>query len=640
MKNEDKTKEQLIRELEELRRRLAELEEEKETLLESENRYRTIFETTAAANIIIEEDMTISLVNRQCEKLSGYSKEEIEGKKRWTEFVASSDLERMKEYHRLRRVDPDAAPMQYEFRLVDRSGNVKDILVNVGLIPGTKRSVASLIDITERKRAEEEIRKFKTIADQAPYGVTISNIEGELVYVNKTYAEMHGYSPDELIGRHCSVLYTEEQMKTVQKLRNRLLQEGNFPGEEVWHKRRDGTVFPTLMSAHLVRDESGNPLYLTASVLDITERRKMEEALRHSEERFRELAELLPETVFETDREGKLTFANRNALEVFGYSQKDIDDGLYSFQMLVPEDRERARENLQKILNSEGMLGGIEYTALRKDGSTFPAIIYSSPIIRENEVTGTRGILTDVSAHKKIQEQLILTDRLASLGELASGIAHELNNPLTSIIGFSELLLSKDVPDHVKEDLKVINKEALRTAGIVKNLLAFARKHPETKEPVNINDVIQQVLELRSYEQKVHNIEVDAQLAPDLPKVMANAFQLQQVFLNIIINAEYFMIEAHGKGLLTITTERMGNMVWATFTDDGPGIAKENLQRVFNPFFTTKEVGKGTGLGLSICHGIVTEHGGRIYVESELGKGATFIVELPATSSDEEEGGR
>ena len=233
-----------------------------------------------------------------------------------------------------------------------------------------------------------------------------------------------------------------------------------------------------------------------------------------------------------------------------------------------------------------------------------------------------------------MEEQLIVTDRLASIGELASGIAHELNNPLTSVIGFSDLLLDREVPDDIKEDLSIINKEAKRTAEVVKNLLTFARRHPGEKQPVDINKVIQEVLELRAYEQKVRNIQVNTKFAPDLPEIIADGFQLQQVFTNIIINAEYFMIEAHKRGILTITTEQVGDIIRASFADDGPGIAKENLGHLFDPFFTTKEVGKGTGLGLSICHGIVTAHDGKIYAESEPGKGATFVVELPLTTSD------
>jgi signal transduction histidine kinase len=240
---------------------------------------------------------------------------------------------------------------------------------------------------------------------------------------------------------------------------------------------------------------------------------------------------------------------------------------------------------------------------------------------------------------RRVEEQLIITDRLASIGELASGIAHELNNPLTSVIGFSQLLLGRDIPDDIREDVKVIYSEAQRAAEVMKNLLIFARRHAPVKQLVNMNSIVEKVLAIRAYEQGVENIQVITHLAPDLPETMADYFQLHQVFLNIIINAEHFMLEAHKRGTLIITTQRVSNTIKVSFTDDGPGVARENLGHLFDPFFTTKEVGKGTGLGLSICHGIITEHSGRIYAESELGKGATFVVELPISVDTESKGG-
>ena len=259
--------------------------------------------------------------------------------------------------------------------------------------------------------------------------------------------------------------------------------------------------------------------------------------------------------------------------------------------------------------------------------------ISMSPVFNnKGEVIGTVHIAKDITERKKMDEQLILTDRLASIGELASGIAHELNNPLTSVIGFSQLVLDKNIPDDIREDIGVIYREAQRAAEVVKHLLTFARKHASAKQLVNVNSIIDKVLELRAYEQRVNNIQINTQLDPELPEVMADYFQLQQVFLNIIINAEHFMVETHHRGTLTITTERVLDIIKTSFADDGPGINKEDLGHVFDPFFTTKEVGKGTGLGLSICHGIVIEHDGRIYAEGELGKGATFVVELPISA--------
>ena len=225
-----------------------------------------------------------------------------------------------------------------------------------------------------------------------------------------------------------------------------------------------------------------------------------------------------------------------------------------------------------------------------------------------------------------------MADRMASIGELAAGTAHELNNPLTSVIGFSQLLMEKDIPDDIREDLKLIYNEAQRAAGVTKNLLTFAQKQAPMKQLNQINKIIEDVLKLRAYEHKVNGIEVKRQLAPDLPEIMVDYSQMQQVFLNIIINAEYFMSEAHNRGTLTITTKKQNGNVRISIADDGPGISKENLRRIFNPFFTTKEAGKGTGLGLSICHGIVAEHGGQIYARNQPGKGATIFIELPVNS--------
>ncbi len=233
---------------------------------------------------------------------------------------------------------------------------------------------------------------------------------------------------------------------------------------------------------------------------------------------------------------------------------------------------------------------------------------------------------------RRQESALIASERLASIGQLASGVAHELNNPLTSVIGFSELMMDKDMAPEVKKNLQIVHDEAQRTAKIVKNLLGFVRQQEQVKQPLNLNSILEKVLAVRAYEQKASNIRVVTRFTPDLPEVMADPSQMQQVFFNLVINAEHFMVQAHQGGTLTVATEREGSVAQASVTDDGPGIAKENISRLFTPFFTTKEVGKGTGLGLSICYGIVTQHGGRIFARSEPGKGATFVVELPITT--------
>jgi PAS domain S-box-containing protein len=305
---------------------------------------------------------------------------------------------------------------------------------------------------------------------------------------------------------------------------------------------------------------------------------------------------------------------------------------------ISPDSQDAFHFHCREVLKT-GIKGNCEIKILKADGTPFHAQLISMAVPEnDGNINQFRIAVSDITELKNMQAQLMAQDRLASIGQLVSGVAHELNNPLTGVIGFSELLLKRELPDDIKKDLKIINDEAQRTARIVKNLLTFARKQPQGKQPMDINESIQTVLELCAHEQKVSNIKVNTRLAPDLPQIMGNSSQLQQVFFNIVINAEFFMSEAHERGTMTIITERIGDSVRASLADDGPGISKESMSRLFSPFFTTKEVGQGTGLGLSICHGIITEHGGRIYAESELGKGAAFIIELPIRQGAQDEG--
>ena len=230
---------------------------------------------------------------------------------------------------------------------------------------------------------------------------------------------------------------------------------------------------------------------------------------------------------------------------------------------------------------------------------------------------------------KQLQQELYLAQRLASVGELAAGVAHEVNNPLTGILGFSQRLMRKSSDKALSHDLEIIHSEARRAAEVVQNLLTFARRHQPKKEYSNINDIVKKTLELRTYAVQTGNVEVVTALAPNLPQIMVDFHQMQEVFLNIVLNAEQAMSEAHGRGKLIVKTRRIKDYVRISFADDGPGISSQNLGKVFDPFFTTREGKGGTGLGLSACHGIVTEHGGRIYVRSKPGKGATFFIELP-----------
>jgi signal transduction histidine kinase/CheY-like chemotaxis protein len=242
-------------------------------------------------------------------------------------------------------------------------------------------------------------------------------------------------------------------------------------------------------------------------------------------------------------------------------------------------------------------------------------------------------LLTDV---RQVQAQLVHTEKMSALGMLVSGVAHELNNPLTSVKGYAQLLLHnlEGLPGHEDPSqakmLTKIASETDRAAKIVQNLLTFSRKRTTEKTPTDLNRVVEQVLELREYDLRVTNLEIVRDLAPSLPAVMADADQIQQVLLNLLTNAEHAIRDLGRPGRITVVSRAVEGRVRLEVGDDGPGIAPENLKRIFVPFFTTKEIGRGTGLGLSICYGIVQDHGGTIEVDSAVGRGSTFRLEFPA----------
>ena len=257
---------------------------------------------------------------------------------------------------------------------------------------------------------------------------------------------------------------------------------------------------------------------------------------------------------------------------------------------------------------------------------------------KNNNLVGSIHVGKDISNERQLQQQLIQSEKLSAIGELISGIAHELNNPLTGVMGYSQLLqLRKDLDDGAKDKLLKINNLALRCQKIVQNLLSFARKQKPERTLSDINEILEKTVELRSYELQVNNIEMVRELDRHLPKTIADAHQLQQVFLNVLTNAEQAMLESHGKGRLAIRTrsDTDKTRIVVEVIDDGPGIPENHLTRIFDPFFTTKEVGKGTGLGLSLSYGMIKEHGGNIYARSRPGEGATFVIELPVIKHHE-----
>ena len=382
---------------------------------------------------------------------------------------------------------------------------------------------------------------------------------------------------------------------------------------------------------------------------EMNERKQAEVALRESEERFRELAELMPETIFEMDLEGNLTFVNRNAYNYFGYTPADLKQGLNSVDMIIPADRDLAKQNITRILGGE-RTGINEYTALRKDGTTFPVIIHSAPIFKAGKPVGLRGFMIDNTDRKKAEEerrklevQFHQAQRFEALGTLAGGIAHDFNNLLMNIQGNTSLMLFEIDSTHPHFDLlKNIEKQVKSGAQLTRQMLGYARKGKFNVKPIDLNRIVAESAETFGRTRK--EITIEQNLEDDLFSIAADKGQIDQVLFNLYVNAADAM---PGGGKLLLKTQNVthlniksdqynpepGNYVQINISDTGCGMDKTTLERIFDPFFTTKEMGRGTGLGLASVYGIIKSHDGYIDVGSEKGQGTTFTIFLPASEN-------
>ena len=335
------------------------------------------------------------------------------------------------------------------------------------------------------------------------------------------------------------------------------------------------------------------------------------------------------------DSHGNIRFMNAATEEVFGYRPDEVLNKPLTTLFSDHDDQEGHRFGFL-----EAYLGNRwrdEVKGRRKDGTELDVNLTITPVKeRAGGVIGVVCTAQDITDRKAQRQHLQEAARLASIRELAAGVAHEINNPLTVVAGFAEVLLDKDLPPDLGDYVQRIYLESQRAAKVVSNLLSFARKHEPERRYVDVTNAVTRAVALKVYDFTVSNISIAFDFPRDVPYTMADEHQLQQVFLNVIINAEQAMKQAHGRGQLRIGAAVVDKRIRISIADDGPGIAPENLPKIFDPFFTTKDVGDGTGLGLSICYGTVRQHGGEIWAESPTGEGTTIFVELPIVAGENE----
>jgi len=491
-------------------------------------------------------------------------------------------------------------------------------------------------NVTERKRAEEALRdseeKTRKMFESVSDGISVIDLSGVITEVNQRTVEMHGFgSRDEILGKSAFDIVAPRDREKIARNMRQALKRGTVRDQEYTLVRSDGSEFPAELSTSVLKDSSGKAIGHITIARDITDRKQAEQALQSEKNKLQSLIDALEDNISIQDKDYNIIYQNEPSK-----ANHDAQLGEKCYRAYEGRDKvcdncpvERAfkdgksRTSEREVVTPSGEVTYWENTAnpIRDASGEIVACIEVGRNITERKQAEER--------EKELQKELLLSSRLASIGELAAGVAHQINNPLTGVLGFSQRLLKKSTDQETKQYLKRIYTEAERAAKVVQNLLTFARRRQPHKQYSDINEILESAMELRAYELKTSNIELITNLAPKLPEIMLDFHQIQEVFLNIILNAEQAMTEANSGGKLTIKTEERKGYIRTTFTDDGPGIPAEHLDKIFDPFYTTKGEKGGTGLGLSVCHGIITGHGGKIYARSKPGKGATFFVELP-----------
>ena len=465
---------------------------------------------------------------------------------------------------------------------------------------------------------------------QSPDALLAIGAEGRVVRGNSAASQLFDLPHDELIGVSLRSLIVRGDRDTFDD-NLRQLQPDAARRFDVRIKRRHGETGTIAIAMALGRDAFGRLSDVVMSARDVSADREAMADLARSESRYRHLFEAASDAIMTFDSLGRFTTVNGAAELISGYTHEELI-GKFFGPLLAVEALPRALLEFRRALS--GAAGQFETTMLHKSGERRHLTVNYACPERSREVI---CMIRDATAEKLLQEQLIQAEKMAAIGQLVSGVAHELNNPLASISAFAQLLLSDShLTEEQRHSTDVVRAEARRAARIVHNLLTFARQHKAEKVPADINTVLHDTLELRTYELNVRGIHIVRDFDDRTPPVtMVDVHQLQQVVLNLITNAEQAMAEVdRPRHRLTLRTRTLADVVRLEIEDSGAGIPREAMHQLFNPFFTTKPTGKGTGLGLSISLGIVSEHGGRIWAENMSG-GARFTVELPRIAMDE-----
>ncbi len=632
----------LERELQLLRKELAELrgvqsthQETREGLETIEQQLAGIIHSAMDAIITIDDEQRIVIFNAAAEEIFQCSAQEALGKTldrfiplplrsvhrdHIRRFAETGETSRRMGAHREisgLRGNGETFPLEASISQIERLG---------------KRWLTVILrDISKRKQNEERMAYLGRILDESVNEIYVFDaITLRFTQVNKGARENIGYSMAELCAMTLLDLQpevsNEKFLELVSPLRTGQREQVGF---RTFHRRKDGTTYPVEVHLQYLQEE-GRRVFL-AIILDLTERVATEQELQKAQRTLSTLLTNLPGMVYRgrNDQDWTLDFVSPSCQILTGYPPEqfvEFRQVSYGQHVILPEDRERVWQDLQAALHDRKPFQ-LSYRIRTADQTIKWVWEQGCGIFSDTgEVVGIEGYVVDVTQQRALEDQLRKTERLAELGTLASGMAHEIGTPMNVILGRAELLMRKATDERARRGLETIVTQVERITKIMNQLLSFARKRPAGRQGVNLEAIMIDILDVLQERFDKHHIEVTKTVSPQLPMVLADPDQMNQVFLNLILNACQAMPE---RGTLSLGLHPTGSMVELTIQDTGCGIPQEQQSKIFDPFFSTKAVGEGTGLGLTVVHGILQEHQGAIRVSSVPGQGTTFIVSLP-----------
>jgi PAS domain S-box-containing protein len=600
-----------------------------EIISRSQQGYRDLIDSFDDILLAVSLDGQIRAVNRSFSDLVDTPFQQIIGKP-LADFVQESSGEgaRLVERAMPRFMERRQWAGVIQVRLKSQSSPFFFDCVAHAMIRGDKIGGITVLarDISALRKNEA---RFTELFESLQEGIYITTPDGTIVDVNPALVRMLGYdSKEEVLKRRVPEIFVDREERKLMK--EEIERQPMIQGREITLIRRDGTSIVCLNTAASVRDNSGRVLRYQGALMDITERREMERRLHQQQEFARRLVDSFPDLILVLDANAHYTFVSPRCKDVLGYDIEEAQNIAFGGRT-HPEDLPAANSLYQDIIAGRQSFASLEIRVRHKLGEWRRIRFNFSPLADEKgNIEGVVLSGRDVTDLKRLEEQLIQAEKLAAMGQMLAGVAHELNNPLTAILGVTELLRERQGgDDSTKRQLELTHRQARRAARIVQNLLEFSRPASPQKKPLDLSNLLERTLQLHEHSLRRNNVEVDFRLQPDLPGVIGDANQLIQVFLNLITNAEQAIREVRDSGRIQIRTGRNGNRLAITVQDDGVGIRPESLPRIFDPFYTTKRPGGGTGLGLSICMSIIREHGGNIEAETLPAGGSAFTIYLP-----------